>query len=235
MERYNGLNIDTLYLVDRLLTDNPLHIMRLRHVYKMSEQIIRELNWQDISTISKPRVLLCGTGSPTTTLEYTNHARRYNPDVQIAVLDLSVCRLYRSKEKLGQVSSINYVQADTIHLPFDDNSFDRVETDRILQFFSTEEKKWVIAEWKRILKPGGVITTREHLVTAGNAGEKVLDDIFKLSLRKLGVKTYPTTTVELKNIFSELGFDYSVRPFLIQERYGVQMPLNKHIVAKRVS
>mgnify|MGYP001598287550 FL=1 len=150
---------------------------------------------------------MCGTGSPTTTLEYTNHARRYNPDVQITVLDLSVCRLYRSKEKLGQVPSINYVQTDTIHLPFDDNSFDRVETDRLLQFFSTEEKKWVIAEWKRILKRGGVITTREHLVTPSNAGEKVLDDIFKLSLRKLGVKTYPTTTVELENIFSELGFD----------------------------
>lgn len=231
MERYNGL--DTFHIVDKLLTDNPLHIMRLRHVYEMSEQIIRERNWQDITNIFQPRVLLCGTGSPTTTLEYTNHVKRYNSEAQITVLDLCACRLRRSKEKLSEDQPADYVQADTICLPFNDDSFNRIETDRLLQFFSLESKKQVVAEWRRVLKPGGIITTREHLVMPGNAREKVLDDILKSSLQRFGVQTYPTTLSEMEGIFSELGFDYSIRPFLIYERFGIQMPLNKHIVAKK--
>lgn len=107
MERPNGLNMDSLHTVERLLTDNPLHIKRLRYVYSVSEQIIKKLNWQDISNISKPVVLLCGTGSPTTTLEYTNHIRRYNSDAQIAVLDLSACRLDRSKKKVYVSNSVS--------------------------------------------------------------------------------------------------------------------------------
>ncbi len=92
--------------------------------------------------------------------EYTNL------NVEIVVLDfcptpLELSRLY-SRELMGSSIdniTVNFVIKDARDTYFKDNIFDIIATDAFLTRFPDYQCEKIVAEWHRILKPGGIVTT----------------------------------------------------------------------------
>lgn len=50
------------------------------------------------------------------------------------------------------------VLADVLKLPFEDNSVDEIYAGHIIEHLNKKQSEEAIIEWKRVLKPGGIIT-----------------------------------------------------------------------------
>ncbi len=89
-----------------------------------------------------------------------------NLNVEIVVLDfcptpLELSRLY-SRELMGSSIdniTVNFVIKDARDTYFKDNIFDIVLTDAFLTRFPEYQCEKIVAEWHRILKPGGIVAT----------------------------------------------------------------------------
>jgi ubiquinone/menaquinone biosynthesis C-methylase UbiE len=97
----------------------------------------------------------CGTGS---------YAAAVEPHVgSLTLLDASEDMLSKAREKLADVDRSEFHQGQLQHLPFDDSSFDAVMTNQVLHHIGdTEGGSWtehekVFAEYRRVLRPGGVL------------------------------------------------------------------------------
>jgi demethylmenaquinone methyltransferase / 2-methoxy-6-polyprenyl-1,4-benzoquinol methylase len=91
--------------------------------------------------------LCCGTGDMTSALH-----RRANPSVQILGADFSHAMLVRALRK-SQGTSLRWVEADALQLPFPDNSFDLVTS--AFGFRNLADYNAGLSEIFRILKPSG--------------------------------------------------------------------------------
>ena len=117
----------------------------------------------------------CGTG------RVTNHLRQVlSPHASLIATDISTDMMDIAKEKLASVENITWMEADALHLPFDDEGFDVVVCQFGAMFFPDKEKGFNEA-W-RVLKSGGtyILTTWEKLdkneIPA--AGRKVMREFF---------------------------------------------------------
>ncbi len=97
----------------------------------------------------------CGTGS---------YAAAVEPHVgSLTLLDASEGMLSKAREKLPEVDRSEFHHGQLQQLPFDDSSFDAVMTNQVLHHIGdaeggswTEHEK-VFAEYRRVLRPGGVL------------------------------------------------------------------------------
>lgn len=95
--------------------------------------------------------LCCGTGDLTVEL-----ARQAGPSGRVIGLDFNQSMLELAKKKIDRLAlnkDIELVQADAMHLPFHDNSFDIVTIGFGLR--NVPDVDQVLAEAYRVLKPGG--------------------------------------------------------------------------------
>jgi ubiquinone/menaquinone biosynthesis C-methylase UbiE len=97
----------------------------------------------------------CGTGS---------YAAAVEPFVgSLTLLDASEGMLSRAKEKLTDVDGVEFRHGQLQQLPFEDSSFDAVMTNQVLHHIGDDESGgWpehdrVFAEYRRVLRPGGVL------------------------------------------------------------------------------
>ena len=98
-------------------------------------------------------------------------------------------------------------------MPFAGERFDWIETDFFLQFFSTEERVILLREWYRVLKPGGIITTRDWLQQRQNFIERVIGRTKNWFIRHiLGPITYSASAQEVKEILNEICFEVAFFP-----------------------
>lgn len=79
------------------------------------------------------------------------------PKARITVLDLSDPYLSRAKMNLAEFDRINFIQGDAAHLPFQDQHFDAVYSCFLFHELPFAERKKVLNESARVLKPGGLI------------------------------------------------------------------------------
>jgi hypothetical protein len=84
-----------------------LHLIRklqLRVFYQTSSRLINILGWPDPLAREAPRVLLCGTASPYTTVTFTRFVRKHNSAASIDVLDISPYAVSQSvlRKEIGQ-------------------------------------------------------------------------------------------------------------------------------------
>jgi ubiquinone/menaquinone biosynthesis C-methylase UbiE len=77
------------------------------------------------------------------------------PKAKVTVLDLSDPYLRRARENLKEFRRIDFVQGDAAQLPFAEQKFDAVYSCFLFHELPLGERKKVISEAFRVLKPGG--------------------------------------------------------------------------------
>lgn len=110
----------------------------------------------EIASIAEEERVLevgCGTGWALERI-----ARQVGAKGRVYGLDFSSGMLVQSQERLGHAgltSQVELVAADAVRMPLADNSFDLVFSSFTLELFDTPEIPRVLAEVKRVLRPGG--------------------------------------------------------------------------------
>jgi SAM-dependent methyltransferase len=215
-----------------------LHLIRklqLRVFYQTSARLINILGWPDALAREAPRVLLCGTASPYTTVTFTRFVRKHNSAASIDVLDISPYSVSQSARFLGTCQDIDparvsFVQGDALLMPFASEIFDWIETDFFIQFFSSGEKANLFKEWYRVLKPGGVVTTRDWLMQKQGFIERAVDGTKNWLIRHiLGPVAYSARAKDVKEALGELGFEVAVFPVRIPG-IGIRLPVMNYLL-----
>lgn len=216
---------------------NHIHFLRnvqLRASYRTSSSLMSTLGWPHPLLKQTPRILLCGTASPHTTVVFARFVGQHNAQAHIDVLDISRYPLLQSEQFIATCpdidpANVSFVEADALQMPFPDNSFDWIETDFFIQFFSAEEKALLFKEWHRVLKPGGVVTTRDWLQQKQGLTERSVNQVKNwLVLHTLGPVVYSARVQEVEETLRALGFEVTVCPAVLPIIHK-KMPLVHYI------
>ena len=68
------------------------------------------------------------------------------------------------------IPGIKYPRADARHLPIENNTYDEIFSQWVLEHFKRTELVDLLTEWKRVLKPGGkivVVTNNQRAINQG--------------------------------------------------------------------
>jgi SAM-dependent methyltransferase len=218
-----------------------LHLIRklqLRLFYRTSSTLMNVLGWPDPLARNAPRILLCGTASPYTTVTFTRFVRKHNSVASIDVLDISPYAVSQSARFLETCQDIDptrisFIEGDALHMPFAAEYFDWIETDFFIQFFSPEEKENLFKEWYRVLKPGGVVTTRDWLMQKQDFIEHLVDGTKNWLIRHiLGPVAHSSSAKDVTEALVKLGFEVSVFPVRIPG-IRLRIPLMNYILINK--
>ncbi len=75
---------------------------------------------------------------------------------QMVACDLTPEMMKVSRRLYGS-EALTFVQADALKLPFADQSFELVASSRFLHLFPVEQQVQILAEMRRVVKPGGLV------------------------------------------------------------------------------
>lgn len=146
---------DDGYLSDRSadLYDHQVEILFAGSADAMRRLIIRPL---------KEKFGLQHDGSGLTFLELaagTGRATRFVrlafPKAKIVAVDLSAPYLRKAQQELSEFNHHDFVEANAADLPFKDETFDAVYSVFLFHELPEEERRAVIREAQRVLRPGG--------------------------------------------------------------------------------
>lgn len=107
----------------------------------------------------------CGTGN------LLQRVARTVPGLELAGLDPdrdSLTRAVRKLRRAGATSTLIHGYAD--HLPFDDQSLDRVVSSMALHHVDPDQRSAFAGEALRVLRPGGTVTVLDFSAPANGAG-----------------------------------------------------------------
>jgi SAM-dependent methyltransferase len=195
--------------------------IQLRLFYATCVRLLHLRDWPDPLAKTSPQVLLCGTASPYTTRTFARFVVSHRAAANIDVLDISPYSLRQSAQVLTTChdldgASISFVEGDALHLPFGDERFDWIETDFFIQFFSAQDKAAIFAEWYRVLKPGGVITTRDWLLDGHSYAERLVEGTKTWLIRHiLGPITYSAKAKDVCDALERQGLVPALYPVSI--------------------
>ncbi len=99
-----------------------------------------------------------------------------NPSGWVNGIDASAKMLQRAKKRISKTGQKNYTLylGDCRHLPFEDNSFDVLMTEYLLDILPVEDFMPILLEFKRVLKKGGRI-----VLVNMTKGEKWVNQIYE--------------------------------------------------------
>ena len=220
-----------------------IHLVRraqLRVFYRTSSYLINKLGWSDPLAKEAPQILLCGTASPYTTVTFARFVRERNIMAGIDVLDISPYSLSQSESLLLTCQDIDrtrvsFVEGDALNMPFADGRFDWIETDFFIQFFSAEEKVILFKEWYRVLKPGGIVTTRDWLQQRQGFIERVIDRTKNWLIKHiLGPIACSASSQEVKQTLTGIGFEVAFFPVKVPV-INISIPMMSYIIINKPS
>jgi SAM-dependent methyltransferase len=195
--------------------------MQLRVFYAASARLLHVQSWPDPLARRDPQVLLCGTASPYTTRDFARFVSAQSPTADIDVLDISSYVLDESAQFLKTCRDldpvrISFVEGDALRMPFENERFDWIETDFFIHFFPPQGKEAIFQEWYRVLKPGGVVTTRDWLLERQGFFERLVEGTKRWLVRHiLGPVTYSARAEEVRAALERLGFVAALFPVRI--------------------
>lgn len=163
------------YFLYEWLSNPDAHRKYLRHSYADALARARQVR-PEIFSSHAPRILLCGVGTANTAETFCRFAWQLMPSAQIILFDLRPEVLEKSRRRLqaagvGRAGQIEIRAGNALAFPFEERTFDWVETDNFLQFFTGRELRSLVAGWGEILKPGGLLSTRQIFPGAGLGGK----------------------------------------------------------------
>jgi ubiquinone/menaquinone biosynthesis C-methylase UbiE len=116
---------------------------------------MREKGLQKLAAQAGEQILEVGFGTGHTVVEL---AKAVGPAGKVFGVDISDQMVALTGELLqrhGLVGRVELTCGDGERLPYDDNSLDGIFTSFTFELFDTPEIPKVLAEWQRVLKPGG--------------------------------------------------------------------------------
>ena len=132
---------------------------KIAHVYDLlsehSEQPMREAGLKLLDVQPGERVLEIGCGTGHCLVEMAPQA---GDEGHVEGIDLSEGMLKQAETVVAASDAggrIHLTQGDAEHMPFEDDSFDAVFTSFTLELFDNPDIPLVLAEIRRVLKPGG--------------------------------------------------------------------------------
>jgi SAM-dependent methyltransferase len=192
--------------------------IQLRVFYSASIRLATRQGWPDPLDRTSLRVLLCGSASPHTTRAFARFVSGRQRKAHIDVLDISPYALDQSAQFLkarGETTAmdISFIEGDALSMPFADESFDWIETDFFIQFFSAAERYQIFREWRRVLRPGGIVTTRDWLTDGRTLPDRLMRRTKNWMIRHiLGPTTYDASAEEVQGALKRLGLSSAVVP-----------------------
>ena len=131
---------------------------------------------------------------------------------RITGLDMNPAALEKARaniEKHGLGDVIDVVEGNAMALPFPDETFDVVINEAMLTMLPRANKAKAIAEYFRVLKPGGVLLTHDVAL-------RVADDAAGAELRAgisraIGVNVDPLSQPMWEELFRSVGFAIEVQ------------------------
>ena len=207
----------------------------LRFFYHTCSRLIEKSGWPDPLSNKAPRILLCGTASPYTTITFARFVNEHNSTSHIDVLDISVYALSQSERLLKTCHDIDssklcFVEGDALNMPMPDEHIDWIETDFFMQYFSFEEKTTLFREWYRVLKPGGMITTRDWLWQRRNFSERVVDAAKNWLIKHILGPTARSAKLEIvQQLLNDAGFEVAFFP-VYAPIIPIRIPLMSYVI-----
>ena len=165
------------YFLYEWLADAEGHRRYLRRAY--AEALNRARQCQScLFSESSPRVLLCGVGAAATAEMFCRFVLNKFPGARISLFDLRAEVLEKSLVRLracgiGGAGQIAIHSGDALQMPFAQASFDWIETDNFLQFIARDDLAQLADNWQAVLKPGGLLTTRQFFAGDPSRGRLV--------------------------------------------------------------
>jgi len=196
-----------------LFMKNPLWCNYLKKMYQDGFQKIAYLTNQD-NPFDQPNftALLSGCHGETTAETFAQFIFSKNPTTKLYILDINPISIERCKAVLPKKfpnKTIVFLQENILGNSIPDNTIDYIETDGFLQFFEPKTQlPKLIAEWKRMLKPTGFITTRD-IVTTNVIGRTIVAIMQFLAKHVFAITIYHQTLAEIEKLYFQYGF-YSV-------------------------
>lgn len=160
--------------------------------------------------------LLCGVSGEITAEEFIEFVFAKNKDARIVIIDYgkdqveAVKKLVRGRYA-GANITVKQMNALELTKNFSPQTFDWIETDGLVEYFSKPDLKKLLTEWKTTLKKDGFITTRDF---ASSSLFGTLVDKFRMWFIKkhLTLTGYVHTKKELDQIFAAAGFRFVSGP-----------------------
>ncbi len=127
-----------------------------------------------------PRLLEigCGTG------EFLGEVKRNYPRLAVTGLDLSPHYLALSRRRLAAWSRVELVEAAAEAMPFGDAAFDVVACIYLLHELPPRTRHAVVAEMRRVLRPGGTVILLDSLQTGDRPEYDPLLDFFPIAFHE---------------------------------------------------
>ena len=125
-------------------------------------------------------------------------------DCKIEGVDLDEAALEKARANIamhGLQDKIHVQRANAMVLPFEDESFDIVINEAMLTMLPVQAKMKAVAEYFRVLKPGGFLLTHDVMLTTEDS-EAVLQQLREA----INITVTPLTKQGWKNVFLDCGF-----------------------------
>lgn len=123
---------------------------------------------------------------------------------KIEGVDLDEAALEKARANIamhGLQDKIHVQRANAMVLPFEDESFDIVINEAMLTMLPVQAKMKAVAEYFRVLKPGGFLLTHDVMLTTEDS-EAVLQQLREA----INITVIPLTKQGWKNVFLDSGF-----------------------------
>lgn len=124
---------------------------------------------------------------------------KMHPNTQFFGVDLDAKMIEEAKER--NLENVEFVKANAVKLPYEDESMDYVINEAMLTMLPNETKKKVIQEYFRVLKKGGLLLT--HDVCIVNNEEQAT----KILSNGININVSPLTKLGWFTMFSDNGFN----------------------------
>ena len=125
-------------------------------------------------------------------------------DCKIEGVDLDEAALEKARANIamhGLQDKIHVQRANAMVLPFEDESFDIVINEAMLTMLPVQAKMKAVAEYFRVLKPGGFLLTHDVMLTTEDS-EAILQQLREA----INITVTPLTKQGWKNVFLDSGF-----------------------------
>lgn len=140
-------------------TETEAYYNKIAKVYDLlsehSEQPMREVGIKMLAARPGETILEIGFGTGHCLVEF---ARAVGPEGKVHGIDLSERMNEQARALLKKEGLENQVElycGDAAQLPFEAESIDGIFTSFTLELFDTPDLPRVLAEWRRVLRPGG--------------------------------------------------------------------------------